>query len=282
MRRSVVGIVLLFPMFTLVDVATPRAQAAATSQPQAQTAAQSQPPAVAARTSARIWIGKNAAFEEFLRTATVSKIVEVPIGVTKPHRAYFESGGLCESAAWKVLPPGRHNGFWDSYKSEIAAYELDKLLDMNMVPPTVEREIKGDIGAVMLWLSPVHPWKEMEPKPKPASWPRQASAMKMFDNLIGNKDRNQGNLLLDDDWNLFLIDHSRAFISEKDLPWPLEHVNRPLWNKMLALDEATLTPVLQKWVGRGEIRSLLARRDKMKIVIDNLVKKNGERAVFID
>ena len=272
MRRFVVGIVLLFPLVALVDVAVPRAQAPAA--PQA--------PAAAARTSARTWTDKNAAFEEFLRTAPIAKIVEVPIGVTKPKRAYFEGGGLCESAAWKVLPPGRHNGFWDSYKSEIAAYELDKLLGMNMVPPVVERDVKGDRGALVMWLSPVHPWKEMEPKPKPASWPRQASAMKMFDNLIGNKDRNQGNLLVDDDWNLFLIDHSRAFISDKDLPWPLEHVNRPLWNKMLALDEATLMPALQKWVGKGEIRALLARRDKMKVMIDGLVKKNGERTVFID
>lgn len=254
----------------------------------AQTQASTQAAAVAganvaaARTSARTWTGRTEEIENFLRTAPIERIAEVPIGVTKPKRAYFAAGGLVESAAWKILPPGRHNGFWDSYKSEMAAYELDKLLAMGMVPPAVERQYKGDTGALILWLSPVHPWKEMENKPKPASWTRQAVDMKMFDNLIGNKDRNAGNFLIDDDWNLFLIDHSRAFISDKSLPWEMVHIDRALWQKMLALDEPTLTASLSKWVEKGEIRAILARRDKMAQVIDALVKKKGAAAVYVD
>jgi hypothetical protein len=278
MRRPVVGFVVFLAQ--LVSVNLPAAQAPAQAAAQAPAAAAARP--APARTSARTWTGHNAEFEEYLRTAKIDRIVEVPIGVTKPKRAYFEAGGLVESAAWKVLPPGRHNGFWDSYESEIAAYELDKLLDMGMVPPAVERQYKGDVGALVLWLSPVHPWKDMEAKPKPPSWARQAVDMKMFDNLIGNKDRNAGNFLLDDDWNLFLIDHSRAFISDKDLPWELVHVDKSLWNRMLALDEARLTASLSKWVGKGEIRTILTRRDRMKVVIDTLVKKNGAAAVFVD
>jgi hypothetical protein len=34
----------------------------------------------------------------------------------------------------KSIKPGRHKGFWESDKSEIAVYELDKLLDLKMVP----------------------------------------------------------------------------------------------------------------------------------------------------
>ena len=49
--------------------------------------------------------------------------------------------------------------------------------------------------------------------------------MKMFDNFICNKDRNAGNLLVDDDWNLYLIDHSRAFITDKDMAVKMEHVD---------------------------------------------------------
>ncbi len=184
--------------------------------------------------------------------------------------------------AWKVLPPGIHGGYWDSYKSEIAAYEMDKVLDLGLVPPVVEKLWDGKAGAAILWLSPVHPWKEMEARPKPPKWDRQAVDMKMFDDLIGNKDRNAGNLLVDDDWNLFLIDHSRAFTGSKDLPWDMVHVDRALWNRMLALDEAGLTSALGTWVGRGEIRAILARRDKMITTIAALVKKHGEAAVFIN
>jgi hypothetical protein len=106
--------------------------------------------------------------------------------------------------------------------------------------------------------------------------------MKMFDDLICNRDRNAGNLVVDDDWNLFLIDHSRAFIDDKGLAVPLEHVDRPLWTKMLALDEAALEPAIGQWVDRSSLRAIIARRDKMKAAIDKLVKDKGEAAVFIE
>ena len=65
----------------------------------------------------------------------------------------------------------------------------------------------------------------------------QLTRMKMFDLLIANIDRNQGNLIYDSDWHLFLIDHSRAFIDKKDLKGiaPLGRVDRKLWEKMQAL-----------------------------------------------
>jgi hypothetical protein len=231
--------------------------------------------------SAKVWEGRESEFEEYLRTADIDHFDTVPIGVTHPKRAFFKPGGLVASAAWKVLPPGRPAGYWESYKSEIAAYELDKLLELRMVPVAVEKRWKGETAAAILWLTPIHPWKEMEPRPKPAKWVRQVARMKMFDNFICNKDRNAGNLMVDDDWNLFLIDHSRAFLSDKDLAVKMEHIDRELWDRILALDEPALKAAIGKWVEGGVIRGMLARRDKMKIAIDKLVAASGEAAVFL-
>lgn len=231
--------------------------------------------------SAKVWEGRGAEFEAYVRSAEIDHFAEVTIGVTHPKRAFFKPGGLVASAAWKVLPPGRPSGYWESYKSEIAAYELDKLLGMGMVPVAVEKRWKGETAAAILWLSPIHPWKEMEPRPKPMKWVRQVARMKMFDNFICNKDRNAGNLMVDDDWNLFLIDHSRAFITDKDLAVKMEHIDPELWNRIQALDEPTLTGAIGKWVEGGSVRSMLARREKMKIAIDKLVAANGEAAVFL-
>ena len=239
------------------------------------------PQAVATAHSARIWEGRNAEFEAFIRDAPIDHFDDVAIGVTHPKRAYFKPGGLVQSVAWKVLPPGRPSGYWESYKSEIAAYELDKLLGMVMVPVAVEKKWNHDTAAAILWLSPIHSWKEMEPKPKPAKWVRQVSRMKMFDNFICNKDRNAGNLLVDDDWNLFLIDHSRAFITDKDMAVKMQSIDRELWDRIQALDEAQLTEALGKWVDRGGIKSMLTRRERMKVEIDKLVAANGEGNVFI-
>ena len=246
------------------------AQAPSAAAPQAQVA-----PAAA---SAKIWLGRNAEFEEFIRTAPFIKVSEVPIGVTRPKRGYFAPGGLVESAAWKILPPGRPAGYWESYKSEIAAYELDKLLGMDMVPPAVEKRVQGELGAAILWVTPVRSWKAVESLPKPDKWNRQAVRMKMFDNLICNADRNAGNLIVDDDWNLYLIDHSRAFITDKKLPFTMVRVDPEVWDKMLALDEPTLTAALGKWLDRGMVRAMLNRRDAMKLVIDDLVKRTGQQA----
>src|SRR6187549_2773502 len=110
------------------------------------------PQAAAASPSARIWAGRNTEFEAYIRDTPIDHFEEVPIGVTHPKRAYFKSGGLVESVAWKILPPGRPAGYWESYKSEIAAYELDKLLNLRMIPPAVERQINGETGAAVMWV----------------------------------------------------------------------------------------------------------------------------------
>jgi hypothetical protein len=237
----------------------------------------------AVRAPLRSWIGQEAAIEEYMRTAEIDRIEEVPVGVTRPKRVYFKPGGPVESVAWKQIPPGIHRGFWDSYKADIAAYELDKLLGMGMVPPAVERRVNRELGAAILWLSPTRVWKDVEKDPKPSTlaWDRQVIRMKMFDNLICNNDRNMGNLLVDADWNLYLIDHSRAFITSKELPVKMNRIDRVLWDRILALDEPALQKALGKWIGKREIRAILERRDRMKKEIAAMVASRGESAVLV-
>jgi phosphoinositide 3-/4-kinase-like protein len=232
----------------------------------------------AAPASANVWNGREAEFENCLRTAKVLKVEEVPIGVTKPKRAFTEPGSICESFAWKVLPPGMHKGFWDSYKSEIAAYELDKMVGLGMVPPIVERDVQHQRGAAVLWLKGVKSWEEALRAPnKGPNWIRDVVRMKMWDNLVGNTDRNKGNILVDGAGNIFLIDHSRAFITEKKLPQKLEtYVDRELWQRMQALTFESLKEKIGAWVGGSEIRAMLARRDRMQKEIDALVAVRGE------
>lgn len=235
----------------------------------------------AATQSSRTWQGRHAEIEEYLRTTPFEKVQEVPIGVTKPMRGYFPPGGPVRSAAWKQLPPGRSKGYWESYRSEIAAYELDKFFGMDMVPPVVEKRWQHELGAAVLWVESVRSWKEVENLPKPDHWHIQVIRMKMFDNLIGNIDRNAGNLLVDEAWNLYLIDHSRAFISESKLPTPMTRIDAVLWDRMVALDEPTLTTTIGKWVDRHGVRAMLKRRDAMKAAIDTMLKTKARALVFV-
>jgi hypothetical protein len=233
-----------------------------------------------AATSANVWQGRTAEYEEYLRTAPVTKVEELPIGVTRPKRALTGPGGLARAFAWKPLRPGFYNSYWESYKSEIAAYELDKLLELNMVPVCVERRLQGETGAAVLWLEGVRSWDDITPLPKPPTWFMRLSRMKMFDDLVGNNDRNKGNMLADAEWNLYLIDHSRAFARDRRLPAELQNIDRALWTRMKALDEPTLTSRLGKLLDRQQIRSMLQRRDAMQKVIDALVAKHGDKIFF--
>ena len=70
--------------------------------------------------------------------------------MTRPRHGFFAPGGLAAGATVKNLPPRRLRGFFESYKSEIAAYKLDKLLALEMVPPTVARIVDGEVMSVQL------------------------------------------------------------------------------------------------------------------------------------
>jgi hypothetical protein len=226
------------------------------------------------------WPGFEDQLEEALVNGTVLKMEDVPVGVTKPQRATLDNGSRF---AWKPLPPGYNKGYMESYKSEIAAYKLDRMLDLHMVPPITERNIQGKNGAAVFWIENTKGWSVAKPPQGPEpQWSLQLTRMKMFDLLIANIDRNQGNLIYDNDWHLFLIDHSRAFIDKKDLKGlaPLGRVDRKLWEKMQALTIDDLDRGLDKWVDAKGKKALLVRRDLMAKEIAALVKKRGEASVF--
>jgi hypothetical protein len=256
-------------------------------------AQQAAPPVPAPNTSAKIWLGRAAEIEEFLKTAEIVELQDIPIGVTKPRRAKLAPGGPVDAMTWKPIRPGIYGGFWESYKSEIAAYELDKLLQLEMLPPKVERRVKNDVGVAIMWCPGVRSFKDMGgvpgtgsvPGPPPSEfvrWNRQLMRAKMFDNLVGNLDPNLGNWLVDASWNLILIDHTRALTNTKKLVHTMQGVDAELWAKMQALDEASLTKAVGAWIGKGEIRAILARRDQMAKVIDEMDKARGKTNALLN
>jgi hypothetical protein len=231
--------------------------------------------------SAKIWIGKAAEFEAYLKSADVVGMEELKIGVTRPRRAKLAPGGPVDAMAFKPIRPGRYNGYWESYKSEIAAYEFDKVLGLDMIPPTVEKRVEGNLGAAVMWASPTRSFKDLggvpgqanvqgPPPAMMAAWVRQITRAKMFDNLIGNTDPNLGNWLVDPAWNLILIDHTRAFTNTKNLYHQLSQVDTELWDKMKALDEPALTAALGEWLEKDAIKGVFERRARMQQAIDKL------------
>jgi hypothetical protein len=237
--------------------------------------------------SAKTWIDHRTAIEAYLQSASIVDMEELKVGVTRPKRARLAPGGPVEYMAWKLVPPGRPAGYQESYKSEIAAYQIDRLLGLDMVPPTVEKRVKGELGAAIMWCAPTKSFKEMGGVPTPppsraAAWARQIVRAKMFDNLIGNKDPNLGNWLVDPSWNLILIDHTRALTAEKGLVHKkMDHIEAQLWERMKALTVESLTAALKPWLGKGQIKAILERRDQMQQQFAELIAEKGEATVVL-
>ena len=241
-------------------------------------------PATAPASGAKTWIGRYAEYEEFLKTAPIERVTSVPVGVTKPKRAYFAPGGLVGSVLVKHLPMGQRQGFWEAYKSEIAAYELDRLLGLDMVPVTLERRVEGDLASIQLWVEGCRLLKDVDQSacPRPIAWAKQVCRQRVFDNLIANIDRNAGNLLVDGEWNLILIDHSRAFASDR-MPFVKEmtRVDREMFERLKALDEAGIMKHIRPLVlSDGQARAILKRRDKIVAHFEKLAQERGEAVVF--
>jgi len=218
---------------------------------------------------AKIWVGRYQEFEEYLRTAEcVSMYGSDP---RKATRCTLRPGGPIARMAWRS-PPDVYRGFRESYKTEIAAYELDKLLKMDMVPPTVEYQLQGIKGAAQLWLEGALGVKadESPDESHRTAWEDQLVRTRMFDNLIGNRDRNWGNMLRDATWNLFLVDHSRAFGAGTELPSKMTRIDDAYWARIEGLTRDELDRALRPWLDENQIKAILDRREKMRAEVKSL------------
>ena len=90
-------------------------------------------------------------WEVFLKTADIVRSEDVGEGITKPKRFYLKKGDREARAVWKNVS-GEPKGYPESWEHEIVAYRLDKLLGVNMVPPTVERTFRARSGSLQLWV----------------------------------------------------------------------------------------------------------------------------------
>ena len=174
--------------------------------------------------------------ERFLKTANIVSQKVLESGTTKSIRATLSDGRVTHDAHIQFIDIFRpvfrgaegtvEKNFRDTYKFNIAAYRLAKMIGIgNMVPMSVEREIEGKFGSVTWWLDNI--WlteaerrdKQIKP-PATQEWSDQLNIVRVFDQLIYNTDRNQGNLLITPEWKLWLIDHTRAFRAQKTLLKP--------------------------------------------------------------
>ena len=230
---------------------------------------------------------------EFLRTADVVENRETPRGITKSRRLTMSDGQRTHDAHFQPVaqePRTERVGdlrievLHDHYLANIAAYHLDRVLGMGLVPVTIEREIDGKVGALKWWIEGSLTEHEREERgiepPDPEDWSRQEDLMDVFDRLIGNTDRHTNNVVIDESWHAWLIDHTKAFPPGTFLVHPelIRRCDRSVLAAMRELDEADLHDAMDR-----ELKdALLARRDRIVEILDERIAKHGEDAVLFD
>ncbi len=167
-------------------------------------------------------IAQREQWEEFLTTAEIIKYERIGVGVTKPWKLYLKKGDIERKAAWKDIDKSLGDGATDRWQHEIAAYRLDKLIGLNMVPPAVEREFRGKKGALSLWADIKYGLVDIVdqgiriPESAMKQYYDMGYVYYLWDSLIANDDPTQENILYTEDWRTILIDHSRAFRSNRE------------------------------------------------------------------
>ena len=236
--------------------------------------------------------------ERFLETAEIISDRPLHTGRSGPRKLVLEQDGVRVAAALNasddvvrgVTRQLGHNvsGFHDYHLFNCAAYRLDRLLGLNRVPPSVPRDVGRTPGSVSLWIENTITEKdrrdrELQP-PNQFRWNQQKKIMVVFDNLIGNVDRNLGNMLIDRSWRLWFIDHTRAFITAPELTTP-ETLNRcesGLYTALQELDPEMVRDELSPFLTGPQIEAVLIRRDLILQRLEQEIDRLGRSVVLFD
>jgi hypothetical protein len=254
----------------------------------------------AAGATAEPWTEPGTA-EAFLRTAEVVALESFDSkGITRPRKATLSDGERSANAVFKVvdthMPKTRAAdgrmlfNLKDSYRHEIAAYELDKLLGLGLVPATVERRIGREIGSLQLWVEgAMTEWQRKKvdrlTPPDMEVWNNQVSTLKIFFQLIWDTDYNNiSNVIVDREWKIWKIDSSRAFLASGKLrrSESLTRFPRSLLTALADLGRPQLEDALGPWLSRKQIATLWQRRQDILDLAARRVAEYGEATVLYD
>ncbi len=153
---------------------------------------------------------------------------------------------------------------------ELAAYRLDRLLNLGMVPVTVAREVDGEKGSLQFV-----PGNTRTEKYRTANgggsgaWcplPDQWGAMYVYDTLVYNRGRGKSSMLYNlENWQLILPNNSNSFDARRGRPPYLKKIRLQVnsyWNKALSsLDDETLAETFGDILDERRIKALAKRRD---------------------
>jgi hypothetical protein len=237
----------------------------------------------------------------FLKNAKVIRTRSTDKGVTAPKRLTLSDGVITHDAVFQAIDErkmvarmgggGRQEttelNFVDSYKYNVAAYELSRLLELDhMMPVYVERRVNGLLGSIS-WFVPTlmdesdRLKRKIQP-PNSTDWNNQMYRMRVFSSLVRDTDRNLTNVLVAPGWKVMMIDFSRAFRMQPELQHlaDLAKIDRRLLAKLESLDREALKKATTDFLNKSELDAVMVPRDLLVAHFKKRIADLGEDKVL--
>ena len=236
--------------------------------------------------------------EEAMEFLTHAEIVGEPeifddVAITGPVRITLTDGSRTLRAIFKhedtVYPEFRFSDgrevrrAKDSYRHEIAAFELNRMLGLDLVPPCVERKIESRTGSLCLWVEGLMTEAERRERglqpPDPVQFKGQLREIELFQQFIADLDYSDfRNLIVDEDSRIHKVDCSMAFDADPDLLTGLysSRLSRRLVQALGALDKKEMSEKLKPWLLKDQRSGLWERRNRILKRAERLIADHGE------
>jgi hypothetical protein len=154
------------------------------------------------------------------------------------------------------------------YLREVAAYRLARLLNWELVPPTVIREGPMGVGSLQLYKQPVERDDSCDPREFWSQRTIDVERMVLFDHIANNADRKLSHCLQDRHGAVWGIDHGLCFNVEMKLRTVLwQFIGQPVHEDLLTdlmllrEQEAEVRTELEPLLNESEVVALLRRID---------------------
>jgi hypothetical protein len=226
--------------------------------------------------------------EYYLTSASVVGFQKEAVpGRTAAAKVSLDDGEIKKYAMFKTIDTRRPEPLPDSYRYELAAYALDKLLDFGRIPPMVEREIRGTKGSLQVRVEDCFGLDEQQRKnidpPDPEAFAIALGDINVFENLVyKERDELDDILIQGKTWMIYRVDFGEAFDPTPDLipEQKITRCSQTLYHNLQELSDKVIKVRLSDYLNDEEMSALLSRKALIIKILKELIEAKGEAAVL--
>jgi len=230
---------------------------------------------------------KSVQTEKFLKNAKIKDILkDLEGGRTEFWQVGLEKDGLQKKAIFKYVNRRRPHIVPDSYQYELAAYKLNALMGLNIVPPCVHRTVDGVEGSLQILIENCIDERERQGKNIPfpdKQCLKEIEDIKIFEILVADEYWDIDDTLMDcDSGKIWRVDFSEAFspIVEWDQKWIFQCCSQELYQSLMDWKDSQVRETLAPYLNSQEMDALMKRKASILNKINNLISNKGEKKII--